>query len=762
MPWAAITLKPGVNLEATGTALQAGYFSAMLARFRSGFFEKLGGFVKYFAFSIAGVPRAMQAWLDLNQSIWLAIATTQTLDAINNNIIYNISPQQLTSNTFPQVDFDSSTGHATITDPNINNVTVFDSITLNTPISVGNIILSGTYPILSIVSADSYIIDSGKLSPTSVTRITASITNITQANPGVVSAVNDFADNDYVTIFNVLGMTQVNKGIFKTSGTTGSQFNLTGVNTTGYSAYNAGGLASPASLPQFTTSTNSATVTVTFNKHGLVAGNSVVFPIATSVGGVTIQGSYVVLAAPAVTVDTFPISATSTAASTATATMNNGLMEIVYNITQGPVAAGSGYSFGGYGTGTYSGVGGPSGSQQGTAIHASDWTLDAWNDILIACPANGGIYAWEPASGLQQAQLVATAPTLNSGVFIAAPYLILIAYGSTINKNIGVSQDGLTWRASDIADYTYWTTNAINPKTGLLSQAFQSRIPTGSLIVAGLATPNQVLMWTDLDLWSITYVNLPQIWAQAKIGSNCGCVGRHAVGQLNGVVYWVGKSNFYALYGGSVVPIPCNVWDSVFQNLNTSFLSHCWVETITGFNEVMFFYPSASASDGECDSYAKMQVIDGTWDQGLLSRTAGIGQSLLGNPIMGASTGVIYQHEIGYNADNAPLIPSFTTGYFYLTEGEDFCVVDQFIPDFHFQTYSGSTTPAQIQVTFNVINYPNDAAVTYGPYTMTTATEKLDVRFRGRQFSITMTSTDVNSFWRIGKCRFRYAIAGRR
>jgi hypothetical protein len=87
--------------------------------------------------------------------------------------------------------------------------------------------------------------------------------------------------------------------------------------------------------------------------------------------------------------------------------------------------------------------------------------------------------------------------------------------------------------------------------------------------------------------------------------------------------------------------------------------------------------------------------------------------------------------------------------------------VDQVIPDMIWGTYGGSQS-AQVQLTFNVINFPGDAPTAYGPYTVTSTTEYISVRFRGRQMSVTVTSSDSGSFWRIGRIRYRYSPAGRR
>lgn len=72
----------------------------------------------------------------------------------------------------------------------------------------------------------------------------ASITNITNANPGVVTtgAAHGFSNGDKIWIKDVVGMTQVNNTLFTIAGASGSTFNL-GVDTSGYSAYTSGGTA---------------------------------------------------------------------------------------------------------------------------------------------------------------------------------------------------------------------------------------------------------------------------------------------------------------------------------------------------------------------------------------------------------------------------------------------------------------------------------------------------------------------------------------
>jgi hypothetical protein len=252
------------------------------------------------------------------------------------------------------------------------------------------------------------------------------------------------------------------------------------------------------------------------------------------------------------------------------------------------------------------------------------------------------------------------------------------------------------------------------------------------------------------------------VFGFVTVGAGADLASMHAAQKLRGAVYWMGRTNFY-IYNGIVNVLPCPVWDAVFQNLNTSFLRNVRAMPNTNFNEVGWLYPSIASVSGECDSYVKANITEPgmPWDYGTLSRSAWIDESVLGPPIAAMSNGVIYQHETTPDSDGSPLAASFTTGEFYLAEGEDFVVVDKIMPDFKWALFPGGAS-AQIQLQFNVVNFPGDVPNVFGPYTVTSSTQYLDVRFRGRMMSITCSSTDLGSFWRLGGCKYRYSVAGRR
>jgi len=68
------------------------------------------------------------------------------------------------------------------------------------------------------------------------------MTAVTQANPGTVTAAgHNFADGDVVLIRNVTGMRKINERVFVVTNVSGGDFDLQNEDTTGYTAYSAGG-----------------------------------------------------------------------------------------------------------------------------------------------------------------------------------------------------------------------------------------------------------------------------------------------------------------------------------------------------------------------------------------------------------------------------------------------------------------------------------------------------------------------------------------
>ena len=75
-----------------------------------------------------------------------------------------------------------------------------------------------------------------------ITNATKNITNITQANPAVVTvASHGYTNGTDVWMNSVSGMTQLNSRRFRIANVTTNTFELSGVDSTGYTAYTSGG-----------------------------------------------------------------------------------------------------------------------------------------------------------------------------------------------------------------------------------------------------------------------------------------------------------------------------------------------------------------------------------------------------------------------------------------------------------------------------------------------------------------------------------------
>ena len=360
------------------------------------------------------------------------------------------------------------------------------------------------------------------------------------------------------------------------------------------------------------------------------------------------------------------------------------------------------------------------------------------------------IYQWDPTSGNPVAVAIPQGPPFSSGFFLAMPQRQIVAWGTTF---AGIP-DPLLVRWCDIGNYAVWIGNPAN-------QAGSYRIPKGSRIVQGIQGPQQGLIWTDLSLWVMQYSGQPFVYQFNEIGTGCGCIGHRAAGSMNGIVYWMGQSQFFKLSGNGVEPMPCAVWDVIFQDLDRDNTSKIRVAPNSRFGEISWYYPSQSGGTGEVDKYVKYNVLLDVWDFGSLPRSAWINESVLGPPI-GAdpiSTN-IFQHEKGYDADGSPMLSSMQTGYFELDEADWMIFVDQIWPDMKWAFY-GQPNAAQVLMTFYVADYADGPVRTYGPFAMSSDIEYLTPRLRGRLVSIKIESVDVGTFWRLGAIKYRMSRDGK-
>lgn len=510
-------------------------------------------------------------------------------------------------------------------------------------------------------------------------------------------------------------------------------------------------------VPVYTTTNGSAVVTVALNNHGYAVGDLFNVAVSTTVATIVIFGIYNV--ASVIDANTFTFVAGTPADAAATVPENAGNARIEYLLPSGfavdtPL---SGYGIGDYGAGDY-------GLSSGAIYYEPlrQWSLDNWGQDLIASPSNGAIYYWQPPIIAPAIVVSSTAPLYSTAVFVMPQVQIILALGA----ETGGTQEPLLLRWCDQGDFTDWTASATN-------QAGSYFFPRGSKLVGGLATSVGALVWTDEDLWSISYLGFPLVFGFNLIASSCGLVAARAAGSTGALIMWLSARGFFQMQaGGGPNPIECPVFDFLFNNLDPQQLDqiHCAVNSL--FNEMAWFFPivstSAIYSSSASLGYVKYNYVENAWDYGQSSqyqRTAWVNKSPVGNPVGADYAGLLQQHEISNDANGTPMIGGWQTGYFDLTEGEDYPFIDLIVPDFVLQTDG-----AQPLITLNLLatNWPitlsTTPPVTIGPLVVNTAangTQFVPCRARARQIALSASWSDLGTFNRIGALRYRYAPDGR-
>jgi len=150
-----------------------------------------------------------------------------------------------------------------------------------------------------------------------------SVTGITAANPAVVSATQSYSDGDIVRLYGTTGMLQISGMLFDIDNASGSDFELPGLDASGFAAAATAGTVRKiekayAFTPSFyyvtkITKASSAVVTTSMT-HNFEVGQAVTFSVPSSFGMSEIDQLTGVISA--VTTHTFTVDINSTGFST--------------------------------------------------------------------------------------------------------------------------------------------------------------------------------------------------------------------------------------------------------------------------------------------------------------------------------------------------------------------------------------------------------------------------------------------------------------
>jgi len=378
----------------------------------------------------------------------------------------------------------------------------------------------------------------------------------------------------------------------------------------------------------------------------------------------------------------------------------------------------TGYGYSTYGNFAY-GVARPDSS---SITPATTWSMDTWGEYLVACSnADGKLYEWQLGFSTPTiAAAIVNAPTNNKALLVTSER-ILFALGASGNPR------KVAW--SDQEDNTSWTAAGDN-------QAGDYELATPGTLLAGKRVKGINLLFTDVDVHTAQYIGAPFVYGFEKAGSGCGLISAQAVAAIDTAAVWMSKSGFW-IYDGYVKPLPSDVSDYVFSNMNLNQSSKVYAVHNSQFGEIWWYYPSNASNEN--DSYVTYNYREQHWNIGLLGRTAGTDSGVFTNPLMVSADSYIYDHEVGFAYDSASVYAE--SGPVQIGNGDNIMSVRQVVPD--------EQTLGEAVVSFKTRNYPTGAQSTFGPYS---AANPTDVRFSGRQVNVKVTGA-VLADWRIGVMR---------
>jgi len=717
-----LNFKPGFNKQVTDSGAESQWVDGDFVRFRYGLPEKIGGWSQLTNSNntLPGAARAQHAFTSIAGERYVAIGTSQGLFIYYEGEFFDITP--IDNDVITGADFDATSGSATVT---VNKT------------SHG--LLDGRYVTFSSVTV-----------PT-----------------GSGYATTDFTNNTFEVLnaaSNSFDITMPSNSAGTTSGTGSAQIDpYVVVGPTFQTAGFGWGTASWGGASGVTSTLNGALLDDTAGTGG--SGTSITltstadFP---NTGGTIKVGaeyiSYTGIAGNDLTGITRAVAGTRSAHSDGAA--------VEFYIAWGEESL----------TST-------------VTLDPGIWSLDNFGQIIIATIHNGETFTWNAGTASARnvrATIMANAPTKTRLTQVSDRDRHVFHFGTETTIGDSTTQDPMFIRFSDQENFNEYQPTAINT-------AGTFRLDKGNEIVGAVSGKDYTLVLTDSSAYVIQYVGPPFTFSIRQVGTNCGLIGQNALSYSNGIVFWMSGEGGFFMYDGTVKAIPCLVEDFVFTtngdglgiNYNSSQL--IFAEHNTLYNEISWFYPKNGAE--QIDRCVVYNYAENLWTTSSLGRSSYIDQGVYDLPYAtdydktalpnfpiqgitatyGAST--YYAHETGtdqVNSSGTTSIDAFIqSGDFDITnsnnianlqgDGEYIMSVKRFIPDF--QVLTGNS-----KITLLINNYPSDTAASspLGPFTVTSSTDKIDTRARGRLVALKIENDAIGETWRYGTLRLDAKPDGRR
>lgn len=517
----------------------------------------------------------------------------------------------------------------------------------------------------------------------------------------------------------------------------------------------------------FSATNGSAVITATDTAHGAVVNDFVTISNAVSLGGnitaAVLNQEHQITAIPSANTYTFTASATANASDSG----NGGsATDAAYQLNTGinVYVPSTGFGAGTWSAGTWGSI---------TSISFINqlrlWSHDNFGEDLIINPRGGGVFYWDKSNGLTtRAVALSTLSGANLPPTVALQVLVsdidrhVICFGADPLNASGTARTGtidpMLIAFSDQENAAVWEPLATNTAGSL-------RLSAGSSIVGALRSKQEILVWTDIALYSMSFIGQPFTFGLNLINEGVGLISPNGMVNTPKGIFWMDKKGFYA-YNGAIQEIPCTVQNYVFSDINETQSYQVFSFVNKAFDEVGWFYCSGSAE--VIDRYVVFNYEENLWTIGSLSRTAWLDEGVFDNPKAVSSSsdiGYVYNHEVGNDNDGSPMTNVFIESSDFDIDpgGEDFQFINRIIPDIKFTGTAATGSDGQaVNLVLKRRNFPGEELTTAVTSTCTSNTTKIDTRVRGRQAVLRIESNDDGVGFRVGAMRLDFRPDGRR
>jgi len=547
-------------------------------------------------------------------------------------------------------------------------------------------------------------------------------------------------------------------------------------------------LSTPDTDNCINTTTGTKVITVNLGtSHDAVNGDYVTISgvAGTTIGGIPvteINGNHQITVIDA---DSFSFTVSTTATSS-TSNQGGTAITIDFEVSTGYPITTEGY---GWGVGTWGrdawGLG-----TTGSPLYfpQRDWWFDNFDNDLAMNIRNGEGYWWvrgtvdDPATALATRAIRLSQYADDQGfdpnavpvqimqLLVSQQDKHLIAFGAVpFGSTSAADFDPLLIRWADQDTPGDWTPTQINTAGDL-------RISRGSKIVRAMPTRQEILVWTDTNLYTLQFLGTTDVFGLQEYADNISIMSARSMASAANITYWMGQDKFYA-YTGRVETLPCTLRDHVFNNINLNQSDQVICGTNEQWNEVWWFYPTADSDYN--NAYVIYNHLERIWYYGTIDRTAWLDTPLRHWPqaantattTNGATTtlgpGYLYNHEDGIDDDTLPMDSYIQSSDFDLDDGDNFMLARRILPDVSFD----GSTASQPEVTLSIRprNFPgsrvqSDAADTQRVIesSINVYTDQVFIRARARQMALKIRSENLGVQWQLGAPRLDARPDGRR